>query len=310
MRAAVDVGTNTVRLLIGKAPAGRIEPHHYFRRITRLGGGYREPMGLAPEAAERTWRALEEIAERLQVAGVRQLRAVGTAVLREASNGPDFVRRVVEGTGLPLEIISGEEEALLTARGVLSVLDPLPETALLIDLGGGSTELVLCHRGTILFHRSYPLGVVRLAEALPEAAAQQERIAAVLAEAHDDLVRHRVWSLVASPDCRLVGTAGTVTTLAALHLGLAEYDWRRVNNLVMHRDELQALACRLQPLTATQRETLAGMEAGRGDLILPGVLVVLSLLDLFHRPDLTVSDFGLLEGVLLSQEPPMKPFQG
>lgn len=299
MLAAVDVGTNTVRLLIGEVRAGKVEPHHYFRRITRLGGNFSAQKGLAPEAVERTLFALREISFLLREGGSSQVRAVGTAILRSAVDGPAFASRVERETGIRLEIIDGEEEAQLTALGVRSALEPKPRTALVIDIGGGSTEFALWHAGTSLLHRSYPLGVVRLAEDDPGSAAQQVRIAAVLADFRAFLAGEKLWSLAADPACRLVGTAGTVTTLAALRLGMREYDWRRVNNLVLVREELRDLLASLEPMTVTERESLPGMEPGRGDLIVPGLRIVLALLDFLARDQLSVSDFGLLEGTLL-----------
>lgn len=299
MYGAVDVGTNTVRLLIGQVQAGWVEPQRYFRRITRLGGGFTSQQGLAPAAMERTLDALREIAGLLHASGIRQVRAAGTAVLREAGNGADFIRRVSDQTGIPLQIIDGEEEARLTALGVCSALDPRPQTALMVDLGGGSTEFVLWHQGRARLHRSYPLGVVRLAEDTPDPADQQKRIASVLDSLRQTLEEEGWWSLATAPACRLVGTAGTVTTLAALHLQMAEYDWRRINNQVLERQTLQGLLHRLLPMPVRERELLPGMEPGRGDLIVPGLRVFLALFEFLGHKSLTVSDFGLLEGILL-----------
>jgi exopolyphosphatase/guanosine-5'-triphosphate,3'-diphosphate pyrophosphatase len=185
-----------------------------------------------------------------------------------------------------------------------SALEPQPETSLIVDLGGGSTEFVLWHRGRTRLHRSYPLGVVRLAEDAPQPDDQLRQIASVLDSLRCTLVEEGWWPVAAGPDCRLVGTAGTVTTLAALHLRMADYDWRRINNLELQRDTLEDLLQRLVPLSVREREALPGMEPGRGDLILPGLRVILALLEGFGRKSLTVSDFGLLEGLLLDPKSP------
>jgi exopolyphosphatase/guanosine-5'-triphosphate,3'-diphosphate pyrophosphatase len=300
VRGAVDVGTNTVRLLTGRAAGGQVVPESYFRRITRLGGDFRESR-LAPAAMERTLAALAEIASLLRTTGISQVRCVGTAVLRAAANGPAFVARVRGETGLRLEIIDGEEEARLGALGVLSALEPRSAACLIVDLGGGSTEFVLWREKPLL-HRSYPLGVVRLAEDFPDTAGQEACVAGVLAQLREDLEAEGLWAEAVAADCRLVGTAGTVTTLAALHLRLATYDWRRINNLVLTAGDLERLRHLLEPLPVAAREGLPGMEKGRGDLILPGLRIVQSVLALFGRQALTVSDFGLLEGILLDLE--------
>lgn len=298
MFASVDVGTNTVRLLIAQVRNDTIEPVRIFRHITRLGGGFSPESGLAPDAAERTLSALRQIAVLCREAGVTRLRAVGTAVLRRAPDGNAFAARVRNETGLPLEIIDGDEEARLSALGIRSVLDPVPEISLIVDIGGGSTEFVLTKGSDILFARSYYLGVVSLCESHPLAFEQGDQIAGVLDHLFRDLARDGL-DILAS-DGTVVGTAGTVTTMAALKLQMREYDPHRVNNLQITRSELDELLKMLEPLSIEEREALPGMEKGRGDLILPGIRIVRAVLERFDRNALTVSDAGLLEGVLLS----------
>lgn len=300
MRAAVDVGTNTVRLLLGEVRDGRVRPVRYHRRITRLGGDYSPAEGLSPVSMERTLSALLEFAGLLESEQVSAIRAVGTEALRRAVNGPAFVRTARDETGLPLEIVDGEEEARLCAAGVMAALSPRPEVTLIFDIGGGSTEFVLCRDGDVLFQRSYPVGAVSLCEECPDSDAQRLRIAAVLDRLTSDLEHAGLRSLAAG--CELIGTAGTVTTLAALQLGMTDYDWRRVNNLRLTREQIDDLSVRLAPLSVHERERLPGMEAGRGDLILPGLRTVQAVMTCFPRSHLIVSDFGLLEGLLLAND--------
>lgn len=297
MRASIDVGTNTVRLLVGEVRASRVVPQRYHRHITRLGGGFTPAKGLAPEAMERTLFVLQGMADTLSAAGITAVRAVGTAALRNAPNGRTFAERVRTTTGIPLEIIGGEEEARLCALGVLSALEPRPERCLIFDVGGGSTEFILCHGGATLFQRSYPIGAVTLCEQHPGSPEQEAQIAVNLDRLLADLSAAGLTEPATA--CPLVGTAGTVTTLAALTLGMSEYDWRRVNNLPLTRDEIEGLAARLAPLTPEEREALPGMERGRGDLIMPGLRVVLGIMERLRHDRLTVSDFGLLEGLLM-----------
>jgi exopolyphosphatase/guanosine-5'-triphosphate,3'-diphosphate pyrophosphatase len=298
MRAAVDVGTNTVRLLLGEERDGRVVPDRYYRRITRLGGGFTSEMGLSPQAMERTLSALTEIGEILRSSGVNTVRAVGTAALREAPNGVSFAEKIRSAARIPLEIIDGIEEATLCARGVLSALSPRPDHCLIFDIGGGSTEFILTRGSEPMFQRSYPLGVVRLCEQVPSLDQQTVRIGQILDRFHADLAVAG-WERVAAGST-LVGTAGTVTTLAALQLEMTQYDWRRVNNLVLGVEDLKRMASRLAPLSSEERESLPGMEKGRGDLILPGLGIVLGILEHYGRSQVTASDFGLLEGALLS----------
>ena len=146
MLAAIDAGSNTLRLLVGKVTNGRVLPEFYLRRISRLAGGFTHNEGLSPEARERTLIAFQEFAETCRQAEVKQVRAIGTAAFRQAVNGEHFAREIREITQLPLEIISGGVEAEYMASGVLSALDPMPPHALIVDIGGGSTEFVLCSR--------------------------------------------------------------------------------------------------------------------------------------------------------------------
>lgn len=299
MLAAFDVGSNTVRLLIGDSDGVRLTPVRHERRITRLAGNYDSAKGLAPESMERTLCALQELCDVARVHGAQRLRAVGTQALRQARNGQDFVDQVLKTCGLPIDIVAGQEEASLAMAGILSALEPIPQCCLAFDLGGGSTEFIFYRHGTVQLTTSFPLGVVRLAEQFATDDMRNQAITEMVDQLEQDLQQAGLVNEVLDNNCSLVGTAGTVTTLAALCLGMVHYDWHRVNNFRLTLPFLQDLASRLQPLTPAQREALPGMEKGRGDLIVPGLRLVLALLKRFSKSSLSVSDFGLLEGVLL-----------
>ena len=278
MLAAIDAGSNTLRLLVGEVIAGKVVPQLYLRRICRLAGGFTEEEGLSLAARERTLFAFQELAETYRQLDVRQVSAVGTAAFRQAVNGEEFVNEIRGALQLPLEIISGDKEAEYMASGVLSALDPVPAQALIIDIGGGSTEFVLCSQQRVVWSRSLPLGVVRLTEGY---LAPEQRYKAI-----DDILSSLIVELTKA--CQsvdidinalaLVGTAGTVTTLAALDLQMTEYDWRRVNNYSLPLSRLQKWQSTLAPLSLAEREALPGMEAGRGDLITSGLEIILYLM--------------------------------
>ncbi|MDX2479526.1 MAG: hypothetical protein QNK24_04220, partial [Desulfuromusa sp.] len=174
MYAAIDVGSNTVRMLIGRCTATGIKTEIYRQRITRLGGNYVEGRGLAPDSLERTLSAFSDYTDILQGMNIKKVRVVGTAALRRAENSQHLVNLIKLKTRMRLEIINGREEARLSSAGVLSSIDPCPETSLIIDIGGGSTEFVFYDKQRMLFTHSYPLGVVQLCEEMPEA---EQRIA-------------------------------------------------------------------------------------------------------------------------------------
>lgn len=298
MPASIDVGTNTVRLLIGEVTDGRVVPERYRRAITRLGGGFSREKGLTPAAMSRTLEALQGFAEEIRSEGVQSVRAVGTEALRKAPNGGQFAEKVETQTGLLLEIIDGNEEARLTSAGVLAALSPQPDQCLIFDIGGGSTEFILAEGGRVSFHKSYPLGVVRLAEDVSSTEEQTRVVKAIIDELVHDLAANGC-KLNKEKNFALVGTAGTVTTLAAVDMEMEDYDWRRVNNYRLERQELTEIYQRLLDLSPEEREEVPGMEKGRGDLIIPGISVVLELLAKIDCSFLIVSDFGLLEGALI-----------
>ena len=300
LAAAIDAGSNTLRLLIGRVVDGRVVPELYQRRICRLAGNFSQQEGLSAEARERALSVFREFASTCNKADVQRSRVVGTAAFRQAVNGENFAGQVREMTGLPLEVITGEEEALYTARGVVSALDPVPAQALIFDIGGGSTEFILCVDGRVIWSRSFPLGVVHLTETHASPVARQAEISKTLALVQTELQQACVSSDADLEKLTLVGTAGTVTTLAALDMQMTEYDWRRVNNYSMPYHTLQDWYERLCPMTLLEREVLPGMEPGRGDLIIAGLEIVLGILQAMHPDRLTVSDFGILEGLLLS----------
>ncbi len=297
--AAIDLGTNTARLLIGNVSQdGRVSPVVYMRRITRLGGGFTKERGISAEAQERTAAALREFAAEMKRQGVAQTRAVATSAVRDAANREEFRALIQRETGINLEVIDGETEGTLTLRGVLAEIDEKDSDFLVFDVGGGSTEYTLARDEKILFTESLPLGVVRLTEGKSGCAAMEEKILRELLPIRDKMacrgLLHHLDNAV------LVGTAGTATSLAAISPGLVVYDYRLVNNYVMGIDEIRDILATLLPLKAEERLAVPGLEKGREDLIIAGILIIVNTMETFGFARLKVSDFGLLEGVLLS----------
>lgn len=298
--AAIDLGTNTARLLIGSIVSGPgIRPLAVKRVVTRLGGGFTHEEGLSAEARERTLVALRDFADEMRRHGVARIRAVATSAVRDAVNGRAFADEVFRETGIRLEIIDGREEALLTLRGIVSGLGREEGDFVAFDIGGGSTEYTLAQGFTPLFTRSLPLGVVRLTEGKTTLPAMEEKISRELEILRKEMVAEGFSSSLSG--ATLVGTAGTVTTLAALDMELTPYDPARVQGHVLSLEAVRGMFAKLLPLTPEQRLLLPGMEKGREDLIIAGVLLTLKTMELFGFDSLTVSDTGILEGILLSQ---------
>jgi exopolyphosphatase / guanosine-5'-triphosphate,3'-diphosphate pyrophosphatase len=296
--AAIDLGTNTARLLIGhRDPAGVIKPLLVKRWITRLGGGFSKELGISEEAKMRTVAALMDFAIEIKKHGAVRVRAVATSAVRDAVNGKALCDSIFQETGIRLEILDCREEGLLTLRGVLAGIDDPKGDFLVFDVGGGSTEYTLTRDRKPIFTESLPLGVVRLTEGKKSQEAMEDKISRELTTLrskllHDDLLNslNRV---------SLVGTAGTATTLAAISLKLGNYDYRLVNNYSLSLDEIRQIYATLLPMTPDERLNVTGLEKGREDLIIAGILITLKTMELLNFQKLKISDFGLLEGLFL-----------
>ena len=296
--AAIDFGTNTARLLIADvAGPGDFEHVCLEREIVRMGGGFSREQGLSREAQERGMGCLARFGSLIREHGVSRIRAVATSAVRDAVNGAEFVARVRRETGISLEIIDGTAEGRLTLAGVLAGLDRHHDELLLFDVGGGSTEYTVARGGEARFIRSLPLGVVRLTEGKVMPAAMQEKIRRELA-----LLGREMESAGCrmGPGVPLIGTAGTATTLAAISMGMVDYDYRKVNNAVVSRKKIREIYEQLLPLSPEERLTVPGLEKGREDLIIAGTLITLQTMEMFGADALKVSDYGLLEGLVVA----------
>lgn len=295
LKAAIDLGTNTARLLIAAKEEGILRPVLLKRHITRLGGGFTRDRGISPEAEIRSLAAMTDFAEEIRKHEVDDIIAVATSAVRDAPNGRRFCEKVCARTGIDLQVISGEQEALYTLKGVISGLDVIDGHFFVFDVGGGSTEYTFSKAHRSVFTRSLPLGVVRLTEGKPTPEAMLHKIEKEL----DGLAKEIREEGLDLDTATLVGTAGTATTLAAIHLEMTDYDYRRVNNHTMTRQDIEEIYQTLLPLSPTDRLSIKGLEPGREDLIIAGTLITLSTMKRFGFTTLKISDFGQLEGLLL-----------
>ncbi len=295
--AAIDFGTNTARLLIGERINQKLSTLHVEREIVRLGGGFSDDMGLSEEAQQRGLNCLTKFAGIIRGYGVEQIRASATSAVRDALNGALFVEHVFCETGIKLNVIGGDLEARLTLEGVISGLDVIHEKMVVLDVGGGSTEITFAEKGIPLFVRSIPLGVVRLTEGFTTFRSMNQRIVTVMNQLEAEM---SAAGICGQPGSELVATAGTATTLAAIQMEMTDYDYRRVNNFLISRAEIEAIYQRLLPLSPSERISIPGLEKGREDLIMAGILITEQVMDRFGFGRLKVSDYGLLEGLAIS----------
>lgn len=295
--AAIDFGTNTARLLIGERINQKLSTLRVEREIVRLGGGFSDDRGLSEEAQQRGLSCLKRFAAIIREYGVEQIRASATSAVRDAVNGATFVEHVFRETGIRLNVIGGDLEGRLTLDGVISGLDVIHEKMVVLDVGGGSTELTVAENGTPLFVRSIPLGVVRLTEGFTTIRSMTQRIATVMNQLEAEMSAAGIFG---QPGSELVATAGTATTLAAIQMEMTDYDYRQVNNFLISRAEIEAIYQRLLPLSPAERISIPGLEKGREDLIMAGILITEQVMDRFGFARLKVSDYGLLEGLAIS----------
>jgi exopolyphosphatase/guanosine-5'-triphosphate,3'-diphosphate pyrophosphatase len=300
--AAIDLGSNTIRLLVADAdPAEGMRPVHGEQVIARLGAGLRATGRLGDAAMARALSVVKGYRDRARTLGAELVIVVGTAAVRRATNRDAFLARLAEDPGLEVRVASANEEARLTLLGVSWGLPVLDEPMGVLDVGGGSTELTVVRRSRVLAGVSLDLGVVGLAEGFfRKDPVDWEEYRACASHVAQRLAAE-AWPAVRplSPEV-LVGTAGTITTLAALDLGLASYEPARVQGHRLTRERLAALQGRLGVLTTAERARLPCLEAGRADLIVPGLVVVTAVLDGLGLAEMVVSDTGLREGILLA----------
>jgi len=306
--AALDLGTNNCRLLIARPADDGFVVVDAFSRIVRLGEGLAASGVLSDAAMDRAVAALSVCADKLRRRHVTLVRSVATEACRRASNGRAFIDRVQRETGIRLDIITAEQEARLAVTGCHVLLEPGRGPALIFDIGGGSTELVLLDGDVtegpaILDWYSAPWGVVSLSESEPHVGdseadlrAAYERMRARVREAFSAF-GERLGKRGALPG-RLLGTSGTVTTLASLHLDLPSYDRRKVDGLIVPATAMRDVSHKLSGMSVAERAELACIGTERADLVVAGCAILDEILDLWPAERLSVADRGIREGIL------------
>ncbi|MGH6947611.1 MAG: Ppx/GppA family phosphatase [Kiloniellales bacterium] len=316
--AALDLGTNNCRLLIAVPDDQGFRVIDAFSRIVRLGEGLAHNGSLAPAAIDRTLVALKICAGKLRRRRVTRLRAVATEACRRAGNGTAFRTRVLEETGIALDIINEAEEAELAIRGCAALLNGGGCEGLVFDIGGGSTEVVWmeCSGETPAARsRSYapprvkalhsiPLGVVTLAERYGGHEVTDGAYRAMVAETSRALAPfeaiHKLATRIAGGEVQILGTSGTVTTLAGIHLGLPRYRRDRVDGCLLEGHTIQILNRRIAAMTFAERARHPCIGRKRADLVIAGCAILEGLCSVWPMPRLRVADRGLREGILWS----------
>lgn len=307
--AALDLGTNNCRLLIARRSAsGGLDVVDSFARIVRLGEGLERDGMLQPAAMERTIAALAICARKMERWSVVQRRTVATEACRRARNGPAFVARVARETGIALEIISPGEEARLAARACASLFDPMAASVMVLDIGGGSTEVIWLSQHEPKTFRmeawtSLPIGVVSLAERFGRHHMDPERYETMVGHVQSILAEEGMLPERAarfSPERMFhLGTSGTATTVAGVCLDLKRYERQRIDGVWLTRDAVDDTRRRLCAMTHDERAAHPCVGPERADLVVPGCAILEGIQRLWPSPRLRVADRGLREGILL-----------
>ena len=293
--AIIDVGTNSVLLLICQIEGDSLKTIRDETVITRLGEGLREGGALSNEAMSRTAEAILEYRDLARRMNAERVILLGTSALREAQNSDEFVDMIRGDVGLELKIVSGEEEGKLSFISVAR--DPdlnLPDGLICVtDIGGGSTEVILGKGEEVWFHGSFDVGAVKLTdEFLRSDPPQEDEIAGM----REHLEKR--WAEIPEESiCGMIGIGGTVTTIGAMRLRLTEFDPSAVHGLDLWREEVEGIFRRLISLPTLERAEIAGMEPGRADIIVAGVAILLSLMSRFKVEKVKVSCKGLRYGM-------------
>ncbi|MEY4238531.1 MAG: hypothetical protein RL339_1132 [Pseudomonadota bacterium] len=313
--AAIDLGTNNCRLLIARPQGENFVVVDAFSRVVRLGEGLAASGRLSQTAMDRALGALQVCADKLKRRRVHLARSVATEACRRAENGPEFIERVRQETGIALDIISAKEEARLAVLGCHILLEQGDGPAIIFDIGGGSTELVLVEQGDAPLPRivdwmSVPWGVVSLTETCGieplDADGRAARYADMRRRVRESLApfADRLQPTLEQHDharpLRLLGTSGTVTTLASLHLELPQYDRRAVDGLIVPAEAMRGISERLSAMPIPARRELACIGRERADLVVAGCAILETILDLWPADRLGVADRGIREGILRS----------
>lgn len=293
MRAIIDIGTNSVRLLI--AEKDEKEEWKVLKkdlRSTRLGEGMTDKAFIGRGPEERTLQAIEEFTAAARLAGASEIYAYGTSIMRDAANGGEFSDEVTAATGIPVRILSGKEEAYYSYIGAAGTSGVVTSV---VDIGGGSTEICMGFGTDIGMRHSFKLGCVRCSKQFDTTT---PRGLAELKKHCFDLFRHTELLQAVKNVKRWIGVGGTVTSLASMLQELEVYDTAKVQDFIIHQEDVNRMLKKLSSMSYDEKCHMTGLMLERADIIVAGVAILDSLMEYFALPEIMVSDRDLSEGLL------------
>jgi exopolyphosphatase/guanosine-5'-triphosphate,3'-diphosphate pyrophosphatase len=306
-RAVIDIGTNSVKLLVADVHQRIVRPVLEQSRQTRLGSGFYESHRLQPDAIQRTAGAVADFAAEARKLAATTIRVIATSAARDARNPTDLNQAIHATCGLDVEVISGEQEAAWAHAGVTTDERFLGQPLCVLDVGGGSTEVVATDGRTLLFTASHPLGTVRWIERHPHSdlPTPEERVACL--SGIQDFLGERVTPALApvlkrlGSGAQLVGTGGTATILARIEHAMEGFDRDRIETTRLTRADLGDMGRRLWSLPLADRRVIPGLPANRADVILAGVAIYESVMSAYNWEELLISTRGLRHAALLPE---------
>jgi exopolyphosphatase/guanosine-5'-triphosphate,3'-diphosphate pyrophosphatase len=303
-RAVIDIGTNSVKLLLADVSSHDVRPVHEDSKQTRLGSGFYETHRLQPEPIAKTVRAVTKFANVAREMNAVSIRIIATSAARDATNPQDLISAIEAESGLKVEIISGEQEADWAFQGVTTDVQLAVQPLLLLDVGGGSTEFILGHSGNKDFRESFPLGTVRLLEKIPHSnpPTPSELVACRdwLKHFFQNEVRpklepamQREAKFSSGQSLQLVGTGGTTSILARMEMKLTEFDRDRIEGARLSRERVRWHVQHLWSLPLLERQQVIGLPRKRADVILTGAAIYEAVMEQFGFTELRISTRGL-----------------
>ncbi|MEK7702825.1 MAG: Ppx/GppA phosphatase family protein [Nitrospirota bacterium] len=297
--AVVDMGTHTFRLLIADVLRGKIKTIYSENKTVQLGEGFSGKKFIKPAGMERAIVALSSFQRTMKQYDIGRLSVIGTSAMREAVNQKPFLLLVQEALGWSVDVISGEEEARLTFLGANQVIQNREGPMLLVDIGGGSTEFIVANGEQPRYITSLPLGVIPLMEQyrgeidpLKSCNAMRFAIKQVIQKiAHALPIGVGIFA----------GTAGTVTTLAAMDQKLTRYDTEKINRYMLCQDAVREILKKILAMPIQKRLSLPGLESGREEVIVPGILILLTIMEVCQYDLVYASEYGVREGLLIDR---------
>ena len=293
--ASIDIGTNTILLLIAEVGEGELKTLYDTETVVRLGEGIHQTGILSDGAMKRAFQTLDQYLRRCREMGVQKIFAVGTSALREAKNSGFFLRRVKEQFDLNIDVISGEDEARLSFLAVVRDFQTPLANLLVVDVGGGSTELIFGKGHEIIRWKSLPLGIVRFTERflLSDPVKEEEYRTMV-----EEIQKQLLYFSVPEYPFSMVSIGGTGTALASVEQGLDKFWVEKVHRFILTREALQTQLSLYRSKTIEERKGIKGLSPSRADVILAGGTILYLIMEKFDCPSLMVNAHGVRYGLL------------